>query len=353
MKVRTGSPETQLTREEFRRRFRAQFVDPAYELVAVELDRIEDVAWRAYDDHRKAPHTRRAGDEFADPDYELSEDWLAARAAIRDATARHADPVGPRRVLVVLGGARNERTCPGELSKTQRLGDAAIDELRSAGLETQLLDLSLVTAEYGRTIHPCKGCVATAMPLCHWPCSCYPNHGLGQTHDWMADIYPMWVAAHGIAILTPVYWHQAPSPLKLMIDRLVCADGGNPDPTTTHGKRPDEAKQLELAGWPYPRHLAGRAFALVVHGDAAGTESLRRSLHDWLVEMRLEPAGALASLDRYIGYHEPYATSHDALDRDDDMFAEVRLAMKTLAERVAQLQHAAPAGAALESPRPK
>jgi len=22
-------------------------------------------------------------------------------------------------------------------------------------------------------------------PLCHWPCSCYPNYGSGQTQDWM------------------------------------------------------------------------------------------------------------------------------------------------------------------------
>jgi hypothetical protein len=44
------------------------------------------------------------------------------------------------------------------------------------------------------------------------------------------------------------------SPLKLMTDRVVCADGGNPDPTSTHGKHADHAKALELAGWPYPRH---------------------------------------------------------------------------------------------------
>ena len=36
------------------------------------------------------------------------------------------------------------------------------------------------------------------MALCHWPCSCYPNYSLGQTDDWMNEIYPLWVAAHGI-----------------------------------------------------------------------------------------------------------------------------------------------------------
>jgi len=83
----------------------------------------------------------------------------------------------------------------------------------------------------------------------------------------MNEIYPLWVAAHGIMPITPVNWYQAPGPLKAMIDRLVCADGGNPDPSSTHGKNVDEAKALELAGWPSPRHLRGRLFSAVVHGD--------------------------------------------------------------------------------------
>jgi multimeric flavodoxin WrbA len=158
---------------------------------------------------------------------------------------------------------------------------------------------------------------------------------MGQVNDWMNEIYPRWVAAHGVMIVTPVYWYQAPSVLKLMIDRLVCADGGNPDPTTTHGKKPEEAKQIELAGWHYPRHLADRLFAVVVHGDAAGAETLRRSLVDWLADMELRPAGAAATLDRYIGYYEPYATSHAALDRDTALQEEVRNAAKTLVEAIA------------------
>jgi multimeric flavodoxin WrbA len=350
--VRKGSPEVSVSRDEFRARFRARFIDPAYEAVASELDAIEQVAWDAYSNHRKSPRTRKAGREFADPSYELSIDWLAARDAIRQAQARHDDR-GPARILVIAGGARNEHTCPGELSKTQRLVEVAAGAVRARDALVEILDLSRVTAEYGRTIYPCKGCVSTAMPLCHWPCSCYPNHSLNQTSDWMNEIYPLWVAAHGIAIVTPVYWHQAPSPLKLMIDRLVCADGGNPDPSTTHGKTASEAKAIELAGWNYPRHLAGRAFAVVVHGDAEGTDSLRRSLTDWLVEMELEPAGSHALLDRYIGYLEPYATSHDALDREPAIFEETRNAMRTLVERVGQLREVPPAGRELVDPRPK
>jgi multimeric flavodoxin WrbA len=241
------------------------------------------------------------------------------------------------------------------MSKTFRLAQMAREEIEQAASTCDLLDLSALTAEYGRQILPCKACVSTAMPLCHWPCSCYPNHAMGQANDWMNELYPRWVAAHGIMIVTPVYWYQAPSVLKLMMDRLVCADGGNPDPTTTHGKTPAEAKALELAGWSYPRHLAGRVFSVVVHGDAAGVETLGRSLSDWLTDMALIPASAHASLDRYVGYYDPYATSHDALDKDTALQTEVRNAARTLVEAAALRREGRlpTAGDKLTDPRPK
>ncbi len=77
---------------------------------------------------------------------------------------------------------------------------------------------------------------------------------------------------------------------------------------------PTKAKQVELEGWHYPKHLAGRAYGVVVHGDVAGIEGVRRALCDWLDWMGLIDAGSKARLDRFIGYYEPYATSHDALD---------------------------------------
>jgi multimeric flavodoxin WrbA len=218
-----------------------------------------------------------------------------------------------------------------------------------------LLDLSRLASEYGRIIYPCKACVSTAMPLCHWPCSCYPNHAMGQVNDWMAEIYPLWVAAHGVMILCPVNWYQAPSSLKLMIDRLVCADGGNPDPTLTRGKDPQRAKEVELQGWPYPRHLGGRLFSIVVHGDAAGAETLRRSLTDWLTDMGLIPAGRAALVDGYVGYYKPYATSHDDLDADKDFHEEVRNAARTLINAVRLLRRGEfkQPDASLRDPRPK
>ncbi len=354
--VRKGQGNVQLSREEFARRLGERFYDPAFDSVRPDIERIVEVAWTTYREYHKNPRTRKAGPEFADPDFDLPVEWLETRTAVNEAARRQREPSAPSRILLICGSARHDQTCPGEMSKTFRLVQLAREIVdRAPGFESDLLDLSHLTAQYGRQILPCKACVSTAMPLCNWPCSCYPNHAMGQVNDWMNEIYPRWVAAHGVMIVSPVNWYQAPSVLKLMIDRLVCADGGNPDPTTTHGKNPEEAKALELAGWDYPRHLAGRAFAIVVHGDVAGTETLRRSLTDWLLDMELVEAGNLSVLDRYIGYYEPYATSHDALDRDSAVQEETRNAARSLVAAVRLMREGKRErpDASLYDPRPK
>ena len=328
-------PDTGLTEDQFKARFRAQFQDPAYDAVAPEIARIAAIAWQAYSQSRKSPWTRKAGPGHADPEFELSTEWTAAAESVRRAQQRHDDPTSAARFLLINCSARSEHTCPGEMSKTWRLVMLAREAIEAEeGTEVEILDLSRLASEYGRRIHPCKACFSTAAPLCHWPCSCYPNHSLGQVQDWMNDIYPMWVAAHGIMIVTPVNWYQVSSPLKLMMDRLVCADGGNPDPTLTQGKDAELAKQVELEGWHYPRHLEGRLFACVVHGDVEGVENVRRSISDWLRYMHLQPAGRTAELDRYIGYWKPYANSHDELDADGALQEEVRNVARTLLQGV-------------------
>lgn len=336
--VRKGQGEWPLARDEFERRYRERFYDPAFGADAVAIDKLMNVAWQNYCEYHKSPRKQKAGTEFADPEFELAEEWLAARERIRQAEQQQRNPASPSRVLLICAASRNDKTCPGEMSKTFRLTQIARDIFEAQNAQVDLLDLSALTSEFGRVIYPCKACVSTAMPLCHWPCSCYPNHALGQVDDWMNDIYPRWVTAHGVMIVTPVYWYQAPSGLKLMMDRLVCADGGNPDPTRTQGKDPERAKAIELEGWHYPRHLAGRAFSVVVHGDAEGADTLRRSLVDWLSDMELVQAGSSSILDRYVGYYEPYATSHEALDRDTSFQEEVRNAARSLANTVAMIR---------------
>ena len=354
-KVRTGQTPTELSKAEFLLRWRQRFYDPTFDSREAELRLLAEIAWQNYRESRKSPRTRRAGSGFADPEYELSVEWLEARNKIITAQNQHESPDAQSRILLICASPRTDQTCPSEMSKTFRLvKEAGKIFAETTGFEVDLLDLSVLTAEYGRVIYPCKACVSTAMPLCHWPCSCYPNHYLGQAQDWMHEVYPRWVAAHGIMIVTPVHWYQVPSAFKLMMDRLVCADGGNPDPTSTHGKDPEKAKALELKGWHYPRHLAGRAFSVVVHGDAEGAASVRRALHDWLCDMKLFPAGEDAVLDRYVGYYKPYATSHEDLDRDEQFLEETRNAARVLVTAVTNLRAGIrPADWNIEDPRPK
>jgi multimeric flavodoxin WrbA len=352
---RKGQAPGKMDRDAFRAAFQQRFVGDAYAPVRDELARVEEIAWTNYKEGNKAPFTQKAGPEFADPDYDLSTEWKATRDRLLAAEKKQKDAATRSRVLVVNGSARNDGSCPGEISKTYRIARWTKEVLEAADIEVDVLDLSLLTSDYARHIHPCKGCVSTAEPLCHWPCSCYPNHALDQTNDWMAEIYEQWVSAHGVILCTPTYWYQSPSALKLMIDRLVCADGGNPDPTTTHGKKADLAKEIELKGWSYPKHLAGRVYGLVVHGDVAGIEDTRRSLSDWLDWMGLIDAGFLSRLDRYVGYYEPYATSHEALDRDTGFQEEVRNVARAVAIAVGQLRagRLSEADRSLKSPRLK
>ena len=201
--ARKGQAQEMHSRETFRERFLARYRDPAFDAEREAIARLEAIAWDAYQAERKSPVKRPAGAGFAEPQFELQAEWLDTRERLLAAQARWSDAATPSRVLVINGSTRNDGTCPGEVSKSWRLANMAVETLAAAGLQTDLLDLSHVASDYDRHIHPCKGCVSTAMPLCHWPCSCYPNHGLGQVNDWMAEIYERWVSAHGVLLVTP------------------------------------------------------------------------------------------------------------------------------------------------------
>src|SRR3954468_4792620 len=141
VEVRKGMPPVKLPREEFEKRYRSRFVDPAFRPLRRELDAIVEAAWDAYSHSRKAPHTRKAGPGFSDPEYEISVDWLAAREAILEAQRRHDDAAAQPRMLIINGSARSEHTCPGEMSKSWRLIKIAEPVLAGMGFAVDILDL--------------------------------------------------------------------------------------------------------------------------------------------------------------------------------------------------------------------
>src|SRR3974390_1453505 len=101
--VRKGMPSVALTKEQFTARLRERFFAPAFDPLQTEIGRIIDAAWSGYHDYRKAPRTRKAGRGFADPSYDLSVDWLKARAAIVSAERRRKSPQSKSRILLING----------------------------------------------------------------------------------------------------------------------------------------------------------------------------------------------------------------------------------------------------------
>jgi hypothetical protein len=119
--VRKGMPSVELSRAEFEKRYRSRFADPIFQPLRRELDAIIAAAWDGYINSRKSPVTRKAGPGFADSNYDISVDWLAARDAILAAQRRHDDASETPRILLINGSSRSDHTCPGEISKTWRL----------------------------------------------------------------------------------------------------------------------------------------------------------------------------------------------------------------------------------------
>ena len=128
--VRKGMPDPHLDKETFRTRFLHRYYDPQFAPCKSDLEALVDIAWDAYERSRKAPRTRKAGDRFEDPNYDLSEEWFATHEAIAAAGSRQADPAAPSRVLLIQASPRSEHTCPGEMPKTYRLADAHTHRLK-------------------------------------------------------------------------------------------------------------------------------------------------------------------------------------------------------------------------------
>ena len=161
-------------------------------------------------------------------------------------------------MLLINGSTRSEHTCPGEISKTRRLAHAARDVIASPrGFEVDFLDLCTLADEPAQVIHPCKACVSTAhaaLPLAMLLLP-EPRARPDERLDGR-DLSALGRRARRDDRLPGALVPGAGEPE---------ADDRSPRlrrrrqsrPTTTHGKDPAAAKAIELAGWAYPKHLAG------------------------------------------------------------------------------------------------
>lgn len=130
---------------------------------------------------------------------------------------------------------------------------------------------------YGREkIQPCNACASTSMALCVWPCNCYSKNSLVEKDlMWNLDMYARLDMADAWAIIAPINWYSPTSNLKLMFDRLVCMNGGNPDESTIDHKDPEKAMAFEHTTEFQElsvNHLEGRTAGFFCYADKGGDE---------------------------------------------------------------------------------
>lgn len=190
-----------------------------------------------------------------------------------DENAKLSSEQRPFRVLIISGSDRRQYNCPGVDSKSRTLL-LKMAEMLPQDWEIDYEDLGNV---YGRAkIQSCNACVSTSMALCVWPCNCYEKGSLMEKDlMWEMDMYARLDMADAWAIIGPINWYGPSSNLKLMFDRLVCMNGGNPDEKLIDHKDPEKAMALEhTALWKEIsiNHLEGRTAGFFCYGDEGGDE---------------------------------------------------------------------------------
>ncbi|MBI2921428.1 MAG: NAD(P)H-dependent oxidoreductase [Planctomycetes bacterium] len=181
--------------------------------------------------------------------------------------------IHPLRILVVAASNRRRLNCSGLDSKARML-TLRMKRRLPKSWKVDLEDLGNVPGRPG--IQACNSCVSTSMALCVWPCNCY-SRGDAEQPDlmWDRDLYARLEAADAWAFVGPVNWYGPTSNLKLMFDRLVCMNGGNPRPELIDGKDPAKARALEhRSEWRElsVNHLEGRTAGFFCYGDGGGDE---------------------------------------------------------------------------------
>jgi multimeric flavodoxin WrbA len=179
----------------------------------------------------------------------------------------------PFRVLIIAGSDRRQYNCPGVDSKARTLMLRMARQLPE-DWEIDYEDLGNI---YGRAvIRSCNACVSTSMALCVWPCNCYePGSRIEPDLMWNLDLYSRLDLADAWAVIGPLNWYGPTSNLKLMFDRLVCMNGGNPREDLIEHKNPELAMKLEhTKQWTElsQNHLEGRTAAFFCYGDEGGDE---------------------------------------------------------------------------------
>ncbi|MGN8119350.1 NAD(P)H-dependent oxidoreductase [Labrys sp. 22185] len=174
----------------------------------------------------------------------------------------------PFRVLLIAGSQRRMNSRPGLDSKARALMHRMAARM-PLGWQVDLEDLG---NEHGRPkIQACNGCVSSSMALCVWPCNCYgPDSDHQPDLLWNLHLYERLARSDAWAFIGPINWYGPTTSFKLLFDRLVCMNGGNPRPDLIEKKNTLLAQALERSPHWHEltrNHLEGRTAAFFCYSD--------------------------------------------------------------------------------------
>jgi multimeric flavodoxin WrbA len=126
---------------------------------------------------------------------------------------------------------------------------------------------------------------------------------------WNLDLYGRLARSDAWAFIAPMNWYAPTTGLKLMFDRLVCMNGGNPRPDLIDKKNTLKAQALERSELWHElskNHLEGRTAAFFTYGDDGGPDigedgvpKLIQPEHKAWFDPRKEP---FEKADSYLAY---------------------------------------------------
>jgi multimeric flavodoxin WrbA len=185
-----------------------------------------------------------------------------------------------KKVVLVVGSARNPDCCPDEKSKTHRIAERIKKDFSDKVL-FEVVDLSVKCD--GVTVQPCKGCVSTSSFHCHWACDCYGKKSDPKDLMHQQDVYKKLEECDGFFVLTPINWSSCTSVVKSFFDRLVCANltiTAEEAQELMDGDIKDSKKSRELEksgkySAMLKNHLEGKRAGFFAHGNEGGADYLQ------------------------------------------------------------------------------
>ncbi len=216
-------------------------------------------------------------DDFLKKTLKIDDATLKRFKQIRQDTVKEAKirslKKGRIKAIGISGSARDKFDMAGEDSNSEFLLDAALDELKKMGAETEMIQLRKYDIKY------CKACYSTTNTQCHFYCSCYPKGS--KTGDDMSNIlYDKVLEADIIIFATPINNFKMSSLMALFLDRCISLDGSLQPADTKAAKNKElnikHTKFIELTadenipGSGFLRRFAGKTAGIIVTGHEEG-----------------------------------------------------------------------------------